>query len=188
MKRLVLSILLLIFSGGICSAQTQYVDARNEFSLVVPANWIKKDGALPANAVLVLDRSGGGAQVIVATVTGTDLPKLVESTAKYLKKEARQIEERNLRVQEVPAHLSVWEKGNTAIISTALLSGNRGYLLIAEVAQDHRAAGTEYRQILDSFRVVRGQIQAPPPPPNTQPPPLKPPVKDPQKGDLENDF
>lgn len=142
-------------------AQQQYVDQKNGFSLSVPAGWsADSDGAMPAGVVLVLRREG--LETAVMSLPGTTLPQLCQALSRQFKsKGARLDEERSITLQEVPGRISAWHRGSTTILSTVLVSGDRGYVLAAEIPKSDESGVQEYRQILDSFRVVRPGSQPP---------------------------
>lgn len=169
----VLTVWVMMVAPALC--QERYTDARNEFSLAIPAGWTaRNDGAMPANTVLVVTRQGVG-EVQLATALNLPLTGAVDRIHDHLKKQGcKMLKEVPLRISEVPAHLSVWEKGQTAVISCVLVSGNRGFLMLGEIVDDYENAGTQVRQMIDSFRIVRRGAPAPPPSAGTEPPASRP--------------
>lgn len=156
----------LIFSvlmAGFISAEP-YVDHQNEFSLEIPAGWATQSGgAMPAGVALLLNW-GETSQISVIHAKGVkDLQTLVGSFSENVKKMGyRHVEDRVVTVNQSPGHISVWKKGQSVIICTVVVAGSEGYLITNEVVDDYASRTTEYMQLVDSFRIVRGGRQPQP--------------------------
>lgn len=131
----------------------------------------------------------GLAEAALFKTNGVSKQELVSAlTTRFKKRGAKMHHQQSMTVNEVPAHISVWQKGQHAYISTVMVAGQRGFVLAVEAFEDDASVGEDYRQMLNSFRITRADPKTPPAassptePPTSTPSPSEPVSPQPQPG------
>ncbi len=150
--------LLLMLPGA---AQERCTDAQAGFSLVPGPGWVA--GAHPDHQKARLALSKGQASLGVYAFTGRTLQEMVRHfDERYVRTGARKTFERTWTVNEVPTHMTVWEDARTAVVTTVLVAGSRGYIVMGYApASSGQELGREILGMVESFLVMAPSAPSP---------------------------
>lgn len=173
-RRLTLILCLLLWLPA--RAQSRHLDQQNLFSLTIPSGW-SQVAAMEGSKLTLSD---GTHRLGVFGFKNRSLHTMVNELAgRYQGAGARRTYEKQFTINEVPAVLSTWEKGKEGLVSVVLVAGDRGFLLLAEMAPGARESDAQtILNICQSFRFEFPTTAAPKPPP---------PPRRPQQEEIEDD-
>lgn len=167
-RALVGLLVFLLWQGLPAAAQERYTDPQAGFSLVPGPGWVA--GAHPDHPKACLALRKGEASLGVYTFSGRTLPDMVRHFDEgFARTGARKTYERTWTVNEIPTHMTVWEDARTAAVTTVMLDGNCGFILMNYApARNGQDLAREILAMVESFR------RTPPPATSDAPPTLPP--------------